>query len=299
MKGGRTPNHERHRLKRGWLLSVLPGGLWEALFLVVPFAAILVISFFSRGEYGGVERPLTIENYKRLAGYGIFGFEALYPLIILRSLVLALATAIFCGAAGLPLAFFVARRTGGNQTLALVFLTIPIWTNLLVRTYAWQLLLGPASWFTQFAIALHLLKPGESLYPGTLAVLLCLGCDYLPFAALPIYASVEKIDRSLIEAAEDLGATRWAVFRHGIYPQIRAGLWAGLLLVFLPATGQFVIPDLLGGAKTILIGNVLQQQFGPSRDWPFGAAFASVSMLCVLGGLLLYFRVSKQKVEIL
>src|SRR5205085_5115088 len=120
----------------------------------------------------------------------------------------------------------------------------------------------------------------------------------LPFAALPLYASVEKLDHALIEAAKDLGASRWNVFRHGIYPQIKPGLSAGVIFVFLPALGQFVIPDLLGGAKTVLLGNLLQQQFGPSRDWPFGAAIATVSMLIVIAGLALQTFVKRTPSEV-
>lgn len=284
-----------NRLKHGWVASILPGAAWEFVFLLVPFGIVAVISFLSRGEYGDVERPWTWENYKRLAGFGLFGFEWLYPAIILRSFLLALCTAVLCGLASLPLAFFVAARTHGKRMLALLLLTIPVWTNLLVRTFGWQMLLGPEGWVTGLAVWLGWIEPGRALYPGTGAVLICLVCDYLPFAALPIYAAVEKMDWAQVEAAQDLGVQGWGTFRHSIYPQIRAGIWAGLLLVFLPATGQFVIPDLLGGAKTVLIGNVLQQQFGGSRDWPFGAAFTVVSMLILLAGTMLYSAKTKQQ----
>jgi spermidine/putrescine transport system permease protein len=123
-------------------------------------------------------------------------------------------------------------------------------------------------------------------------------CDYLPLAILPLFASVEKLDRSLIEAAKDLGAPRPSVFRHAIYPQIKPGLWAGVIFVFLPAIGQFVIPDLLGGAKTTLLGNALQQQFGQSRNWPFGSALAVISMLLIVGSLWLYVRKGGREIEI-
>ena len=131
---------------------------------------------------------------------------------------------------------------------------------------------------------------GEALYPGGGAVYLCMVCDYLPFMALPLYASVEKLDWTLAEAAMDLGANRWNVFRHAILPQIKPGLAAGFVLVFLPATGQFVIPDLLGGAKTVMLGNAIQQQFGPGLDWPFGSAIAVVSLAVVMLGLWLFAR---------
>jgi spermidine/putrescine transport system permease protein len=280
---------------RAWMISVLPAVLWEAVLLAAPFAGMVVISFMTRGEYGSVERPFTLENYKQLAGFGPFGFEPLYPAVLLRTVLLALATSVLCAAAALPLVFFVAGLSRRKRTVALMLLTIPVWTNLLVRTYAWQVLLGPGSWITRAAVGLGFIAPGDSLYPSLGAVLICLLCDYLPLAALPLYASVEKLNRATIEAARDLGASGWNVFRHAIYPQIKAGLWAGLIFVFLPALGQFVIPDLLGGAKTVLLGNVLQQQFGSSRDWPFGAAVATVSLALLAVSVALYSRKAKEE----
>lgn len=277
-----------------WLATVLPAAAWETLFLFVPLAALLVISFLTRGEFGGVERPFTFENYRQLAGFGVFGFEPLYPLILLRTLLLALAATLLCTLAALPLAFFIASLRGGSRLLALMLLTVPVWTNLLVRTYAWQLLLAPGGWIARFAAALGLADPGQALYPSTGAVLAGIVCDFLPFATLPLYASVEKLDRSLIEAARDLGASPWQTFRHAVLPQIQPGLAVGAILVFLPSLGQFVVPDLLGGAKTILLGNALQQQFGASRDWPLGAALAAVSLLFVASGIFLLRKQNKE-----
>ncbi len=256
-----------------------------ALFFVVPLLGILFVSFLSRGSYGELQFPLTLENYRRVAGYGLLGFDPLYPQILARSLGLAGAAAFFAVLLGMPLAFYLAGLSPRWKTLGLTILVIPFWTNLLVRTYAWQILLGPQGWISGMFSAVGLAEPGAALYPSHVAVLVCLVCDYLPFAVLPIYASVERLNWELPEAARDLGGGAWQVFRHGLLPQIRAGLAAGAALVFLPATGQFVIPDLLGGAKTVLLGNLLQQQFGPSRDWPFGSAIAAVSMAIVLAGL--------------
>jgi spermidine/putrescine transport system permease protein len=280
---------------RAWMISVLPAVIWEALLLGAPFLGIVVISFMTRGEYGSVERPFTFENYKQLAGFGPFGFEPLYPVVFVRTVLLALLTSVLCAAAALPLVFFIAALSVHKRTLALMLLTIPVWTNLLVRTYAWQVLLGPESWITRIATGFGFISPGDTLYPSFGAVLICLICDYLPFAALPLYASVEKLNRATIEAARDLGASSWNVFRHAVYPQVKPGLWAGLIFVFLPALGQFVIPDLLGGAKTVLLGNILQQQFGASRDGPFGAAVATVSIVILALIVVLYLRKAKEE----
>jgi spermidine/putrescine transport system permease protein len=267
---------------------------WLAIFFILPLVGILVVGFLSRGSYGEIQWPMTIENYRRVAGFGLLGFDPFYPVILGRSLFIAAVTAFLSIACALPISFFIAALQGRWKTVGLVAVVIPFWTNLLVRTYAWQILLGPQGWISQLFAALGFIEPGGSLYPSGAAVMICLVCDYLPFSVLPIYASVERINWELPEAARDLGAGATQVFRHGIFPQIRAGVLAAAALVFLPATGQFVIPDLLGGAKTALLGNLLQQQFGASRDWPFGAAIATVSMTIVLGGLWLQARLTRR-----
>ncbi len=281
-----------------WWRSALtsgPGLAWLTAFLLIPLLAIVTISFLTRGEYGEIERPFTFDNYQRLLGFGLLGFDPLYPTILVRSLILGLTTAGLCLFAALPLAFFIARLPGGWKTAALILVVVPFWTNLLIRTYAWQILFSSESWLCRTAQALGWLSPGTALYPGFLAVLVGMVCDFLPFMVLPLYASVEKIDWTLAEAAVDLGANPWQVFRHALLPQIIPGLSAGWVLVFLPATGQFVIPDLLGGAKTTMLGNLIQQQFGPSRDWPFGAAISFVALLLVVGGLWLRARNAPEK----
>ncbi|MFN7138373.1 MAG: ABC transporter permease [Limisphaerales bacterium] len=286
---------------RAWRRPLVIGGPvgWLSLFLLVPILIIFAVSFMARGDYGELELPLTIENYKRLLGFGVFGFDSLYPIILLRSLLLGFLTVVFCVLAGMPLAFFIARLRPPYKNVALMLVVIPFWTNLLIRTYAWQILLAPESWITRTFHAVGIGEAGMPLYPGYFAVLIGMVCDFLPFFVLPLYASVEKIDWTLPEAAADLGANRWNVFRHSILPQIRPGLLAGMILVFLPATGQFVIPDLLGGAKTFMLGNAIQQQFGQSRDWPFGAAIAMIALLLVMICLWLYFRKAEQKGELL
>jgi len=279
----------------GLLFTAGPGVIWLVVFLLLPSIFVLSTSFLSRGDYGQVQQPWTFENYKRLAGFGLFGFDTLYPKILWRSFVTGALTTLLTAITACPLAFFIASRKSGFKVLALVLVVIPFWTNLLVRTYAWQLLLEPGGLLGRLAASLHLSIPGQSLYPSWFAVYGCLICDYLPFMALPLYASVEKIDWTMAEAAFDLGANRWQMFRHALFPQIKPGLIAGAILVFLPATGQFVISDLLGGAKTVLLGNLLQQQFGASRDWPFGSALTLVAMLVVIGGLVVARRLLPER----
>jgi spermidine/putrescine transport system permease protein len=281
-----TSRQERTRAA----LTCGPGLGWLVVFLVIPLLVILICSFLERSVYGEVQWSLTLANFKRLAGFGTFGFDPLYLRVILQSLWLAAGTAALCLLASLPLAFFISSLSPGAKQGALILVVIPFWTNLLIRTYAWQILLSGTGLPAQLAAAAGLLAPGQALFPSTFAVFLGLACDYLPFMVLPLYASVEKIDWSIAEAASDLGANGPQVFRHALLPQLMPGLIAGTILVFVPATGQFVIPDLLGGGKTVLLGNAIQQQFGPSRDWPFGSAIASVAMVLVLAGLWIYAR---------
>lgn len=269
----------------------MPGTVWLLLFVLLPLCLMLGVSFLSRGVYGEVERPWTFENYRRLAGYDLLGFDPLYPIILGRSLGLALVTSAACVVAAIPFALYLARLGPRAKLIYLTALLIPVWTNLLVRTFAWQGLLAPDGLITELARGLGIFSSNEGLYPSWGAVIVCLVCDYFPFAALPIYAAAEQLKWSLVDAAQDLGAGRWQTFRHGIWPQIRAGVAAGLIFVLLPALGQFVIPDLLGGAKTVLLGNLLQQQFGISRDWPFGAAVTVVTMVVVLLGMGAYLRI--------
>ena len=261
-----------------WPVSSIPAAIWMGGMVACPMLFIIALSFATRGELGDVEWRFTWENFKRLAGYGELGFDPVFPWILARTVGLAMAGTVLCATVALPFAFFLAGLGPRWRGLGLVLVMIPFWTNLLIRTYAWQLMLapdGPVSWLLR---AVGMTSAAETLYPSQPAVWICMVCDFLPFMALPLYASVEKLDWSLVDAALDLGASRWAVFRHALLPQLRAGLSSGCLLVFLPALGQFVIPDLLGGARTVLLGSVIQQQFVQSRDWPFGAAMAVVAM---------------------
>lgn len=271
-------------------LTCGPGLAWVTLFLLVPLLGIIAISFASRGTYGDVVWKFTLDNFKRFLGFGSFGFDPLYPKIIFRSLLMATATTALCIVAALPLVFFISGLPRRWKQFGLMLVVIPFWTNMLIRTYAWQIIFSGTGWLARAAAALGLIAPGEALYPSAFAVFVVLTCDFLPVLALPLYASAEKIDWSLAEAASDLGANGWAVFRHALLPQIKPGLMAGSILVFIAATGQFAVPDLMGGAKTVLLGNAIQQQFGFSRDWPFGSAIACLAMGLVMIGLWLFAR---------
>ncbi len=285
-----------HTFRAAWLCG--PALAWVTLFLLVPLAFVLALSFAQRGDAGEIVWRFTWENYARLLGHGALGLDPVQSLIFARSVGVGLATALLCLLVGLPVAFFIASLPRRWKTVALTLVIVPFWTNLLIRTYGWQLLLAPEGWLTTTLASTGLLPEGTALYPGWPAVMLAMVCDYLPFMVLPLYASVEKVDRALAEAAEDLGASPLRAFWHTVLPQIRPGMIAGSVLVFLPAMGQFVIPDLLGGAKVALLGNAVQQQFGASRDWPFGAAIAVAVLLVMFVGLWLHSRVTKGRREV-
>lgn len=285
-----------HTFRAAWLCG--PSVLWMTLFLLLPLAFVITMSFAQRGDAGEIEWRFTWGNYARLLGQGALGFDPVQPVILLRSLLVGLITAVFCLLLGLPVAFWIAGLPRRWKGAALTLVVIPFWTNLLIRTYGWQLLLAPGGVVAELFTAAGLLRAGEALYPGWPAVMLAMVCDYLPFMVLPLYASVEKLDWSLTEAAADLGASPLRNFWHAILPQIRPGMIAGSILVCLPATGQFVIPDLLGGAKVALLGNAVQQQFGASRDWPLGSAIAVAALLVMILGVWLHTRVTRGHKEV-
>ncbi len=264
-----------------------PGFFWICFFLALPCLALILVSFCQRGAYGGIEFSFTTENYSRLAGFGgFFGWTSDYLLILGRSILTAAITTFLCILMSYPIAFFIASKNGSSRYLWLTLLIVPFWTNLVIRTYAWFLVLAPEMPPAKLAAWLGLIEPGYALYPSTFAVYIGMVSTFLPFMALPLYASVEAMDWSLVQAAEDLYSRRVRIFRYAILPQTYPGLSIGIVLTFIPCLGMFVVPDMLGGAKYMLMGNLIQQQFGVSRDWPFGAAISLFLMVITLIAML-------------
>jgi spermidine/putrescine transport system permease protein len=283
---------QRHLTRRG--LNFLGAGmLWLMMFLVLPGLVLIVVSFASRGAYGQLEWDFTVENYKRLAGFSLFGWTADYIMIVLRSVWVAFVTTAVSVILSYPLAFFICARPERTRYLWLTMVIIPFWTNMVIRTYAWFLILAPELPPAKLASILGFIPAGNPLYPNAFAVYLGMVSMFLPFVTLPLYSSVERLDWSLVEAAQDLYASKVRVFSQAILPQTLPGLSVGVILTFVPAMGMFVVPDLLGGAKYMLVGNLIQQQFGASRDWPFGAAISMGLMVLTMISLQLYRRRSK------
>jgi spermidine/putrescine transport system permease protein len=252
-------------------------------FFFLPVLLVLAISFASRGTYGGVEWTFSLANYAETA-------HPLYLKIFARSLALAAATTVLCLVLGFPLAYHIARLPPGRQQVWLLLVMIPFWTNFLVRTYAWMFLLRTEGLLNTVLLKLGLVSsPLEILYTDA-AVLIGLVYGYLPFMVLPLYAAVERLPPSVVEAAWDLYATAWAVFWRVILPLTRPGVVAGCILVFIPSLGAFLTPDLLGGARNMMVGNLIQHEYLVVRDWPLGSAISLVLMGLVLLGVLAYFR---------
>jgi spermidine/putrescine transport system permease protein len=248
---------------------------------------MLAVSFASRGLYGGVEWTFTLGNYAEL-------LDPLYWRIYGRSLLLAGATTVLCALLGFPLAYAIAASPSRQQRLWLFLLLIPFWTNFLVRTYAWMFILRTDGILGSMLTMLGLSPTAfEVLYSDT-AVLIGLVYGYLPFMVLPLYVALERMEPAWLEAGYDLYASDWAVFRRIVVPSARPGLIAGSVLVFIPSLGAYITPDLLGGARSMMLGNLIQHEYLVIRDWPLGSAASLVLMAGVLVGAAILFRNESQ-----
>jgi len=259
-----------------------------ALFFAAPMAIVCAYSFLTRGDYGGVERPWTIESFARLV-------DPLYLAIFWRSLWIGSAATGLCVLLGFPLALFISRA-GRFRNLYLQLVLLPFWTSFLVRTYAWLFILRDTGLVNTALQSFHIVGAPLPLLYNDGAVLVGLVYNFLPFFVLPMYATLERLDPALMEAAADLGARPSATLRRVIIPLSMPGIVAGSVLVFIPCLGAYLTPDLLGGGKTVMLGNLVQNQFTTARDWPFGSAVSLVLMLAsalLLAGLM-RSRVAKE-----
>ncbi|AFY76337.1 ABC-type spermidine/putrescine transport system, permease component I [Pleurocapsa sp. PCC 7327] len=281
-----TPTIET-RKQASLLVLLLPATIFLLIFFVLPLLIVLVYSFLDRGTYGGVSWTFTFKNYQRLAG-------SVYWTVLWRSCWLALLTTFACLLVGYPLAFFIATRPQPWRSICLLLVIVPFWTNFLVRTYAWMVLLRTEGVINTLLQGLHLIDKPLTLLFTPFAVGIGLIYGYLPFMVLPLYAAIERFNFSFIEAAHDLGAGDWRTFWQVILPLTRRGILAGSLLVFIPSVGAFITPDILGGAKTLTIGNLIQNQFLKARDWPFGSTLSILMMAVIIIPILFYLRTAEK-----
>ena len=269
---------------RGWFLA--PSWIVMLVLFLAPLAIILAYSLLTRGTYGGISLPWSAESYQRLA-------DPIYLAILWRSFWIAGVSTILSLLLGFPLALFISR-SGKRKDLYLSLVMIPFWTSFLVRTYAWMFLLrdtGLINTVLQNTGLIH--NPLPLLYNDG-AVILGLVYGYLPFMVLPLYATLERLDRNLLEASADLGARPSATLMHVMLPLCAPGIRAGAILVFIPCLGAYLTPDLLGGGKSVMIGNLIQNQFTTARDWPFGSAISLMLMAVVMLLLVAFVRRSDE-----
>lgn len=263
------------RIERFILLG--PGLAYLSVFVAVPVLLVLASTLFQRGRFGGIVYEPTLANFAR-------AWEPVYREVLVGSLVIAGITTLLALLIGFPTAYAIARLPARWRIVALVLVVVPFWTNFLIRTYAWIVLLNSQGPLNQALVRSGLVdSPLELLYTRG-AVVAGLLYAYLPLMILPLYASIERLDPELREAATDLGASRLRTFRDVTWPLTLPGAMIGAIFVFVPSLGNFVVPELLGGGKTVMVGNVVRDQFLKARDWPFGSVLA-LSMIVLLVAL--------------
>lgn len=290
MKQAEKSGAPRGRKKRKNALPKLamagPVSVWMVLFVTLPMLFIIYISFMSRGTFGGVVYKFSLKSYLTL-------LDTVYFSVIIKSLRMALVTTVLCLLVGYPFAYYIARKPPEKASRLITLIMIPFWTNSLMRLNAWLLLFqtsGPVNNFLQWAgITDH---PVTFIYTDWL-VMVGLVTNMLPFAVLPLYSSIEKLQKSLLEASADLGANPSVIFRTVTLPLTFPGIFSAIILVFIPSLGIYTVTDMLGGGKVLLIGNIIKNQFGVIRNWPLGAAL-SVLLLAITGLLIfLYTRFAR------
>lgn len=260
-------------------LLLLPAGVWYAIFFLAPLLYMVVISFGESPGYGG---PPTLgfhlDSYQEIA-------NPLYLGVFAGTLQMALIGTLACLVVGYPLAYFLAMRAGRHKTTLLLMIIVPFWTSFLIRTYAWETILAPDGFLSNIIQSLGLSHgPLDVLYTRT-AIFIGIVYNYLPLMVFPLYVALERLDKRLVEASKDLGAGRLATFWHVTLPLTLPGVVTGCLLVFIPLTGEYLIPAILGGSKNLFLGNLIGEQFtgqGASSDWPFGAALGVVVIVLLL-----------------
>jgi spermidine/putrescine transport system permease protein len=265
---------------------IAPAFLVIGIFMVLPLLIAVAYSFMTANPYGGVTMPLTFDAYIQFLFQRDFDdslfFSWSYIIIIARSIYLALATTFLCLVLGFPVAWYIVCQSADRRRILLFLVTLPFWINTLIRTYCWVLILRDEGLLNGALRAAGVIATPLPLLYNDGSILLGLVYTFLPFMVLPIYSTLERIDPRYVEAAHDLYAGRLAVYHRIVWPLAKPGVLVGASLVFAPALGSFLAPDLLGGGKKLLIGSLVQMQFTTSRNWPFGAALSIVVTIVVL-----------------
>jgi spermidine/putrescine transport system permease protein len=279
--------------KNRLILLLSPFTIYSFLFFLGPMLILLFFSFLEPGIYGWVEWNFYHHNYGRILGWAngeYEEFDLVYGIIFFRSLRLALITVFFTLLICYPAALWISNLSKKLRNFFIFLITLPFFASLVVRLFAWMILLKPSGILNQFLIKINLIhEPLQMLFTEG-AVIVGMVYIFIPFMFLPLYASIEKIDPKLIEASKDLGANKFITFYKVTLPLSLPGIIGGSILVFIPSLGNFIVPDLLGGAKVVMIGNLIEQSFINGRNWPFGSALSMILMTTVIVFLLFYVR---------
>jgi spermidine/putrescine transport system permease protein len=277
----------RNKKVQEWLVTA-PSMLWLILLFLIPTLIVFAITFKPADLYGGIGAGWTLETLRSLGNPN-------YPAIIWRTLYLSLLTTAACIILATPAGYCLARADRRWRQILMLLVIIPFWTSFLIRIFAWKTLLHPEGMIKRLLVILHMVPPEASLLYNAWAVWLVMVYTFLPFAILPIYASAEKFDFRLLEAAQDLGARRWQSFLHVFLPGIQRGLWTAVLVVFIPALGSYVIPDIVGGPSGEMLGNKIAQRVFVDRNLPHASGLSSLLILAVLIPLLAVLVLQKKK----
>jgi spermidine/putrescine transport system permease protein len=284
---------ERRALR---LYGLLPTWLVIGIFMVGPILIMTVVSMLEANVFGGVHPNFSLEAYRQILFdfnlFGVLEFNPAYLIIIGRSVTLALSATLICLAIGFPAAYYMSQQSTQRKNLLIFLVTIPLWTNLLIRTFAWIIILGRNGVVEAPFRGLGLLGEDDTLglMYSNFAIGVGLAYSYIPLMVLPIFASMEKLDVRLLEAGSDLYSNRFDLIRRIIVPLTMPGIIGGCILVFVPSLGSFIAPDLLGGGKKLMLGSLIQFQFATARNWPFGAAIAMVLLALVVVLLIVQAR---------
>jgi spermidine/putrescine transport system permease protein len=262
-------------------LLLAPATLWLLIFLVIPSLALVALSFAKNGTYGQIVWELGLHNYRR-------AFDAKYLPVLIRTLAFAGSATTLCLLLGYPLAYFLVFRAGKWRNALLIGLMVPFWSSTLVAFYSWMIVLGKEGLLNTALLKLGFLSQPLGLLYTPQSVVLGLVYFYLPFMVLPLYGSLDKVPRSLVEAAYDLGASRWTAFLKVTVPLSLPGIITGCLLTFIPCMGDFITAELMGGPRYYLLGNLISNQFLMAQDWPFGAALTVILLCGLVAGLRVY-----------
>ncbi len=275
-------------MKKSLRMMSYPYTVWMIIFIVVPLFLILIYSFTDGDIHNLKELDFSLESYKKV-------IEPLYLKVIGDSFLLALVSTLICLVLGYPVAMIIANTDVKYRSLLMMLFLVPIWMNFLLRTYAWMSLLSPNGLINRFLLWIGL--PKLEIMPGSGAVLLGMVYNFLPFMVLPIYTVLSKIDKHVLEASSDLGGNRIVTFLKVILPLSIPGVISGITMVFMPAVSTFVISGLLGGGKTPLIGDLIEQQFISSRNWHFGSSLSIILMIMILISMAVMSKIDSNQEE--